>query len=74
MQVLKPMGLCTILAYVGHEEGRLEYEALQQMLPKLPTEHWITTECTMLNRPTSPRLFSIWKRPPRSNVGDTVEV
>jgi Putative rRNA methylase len=63
VQALKPAGLCSIMSYVGHEEGSREYAMLNQLLAELPPQQWITAESSLLNRPSSPRLLMVWRRP-----------
>ena len=61
MQVLRPGGLCTILAYVGHEAGKEEYVALAAALAQLDTAEWVVTEAKLVNRPLAPHLFALWR-------------
>ena len=62
LQVLKPAGVCSIAAYVGHEEGRQEYAMLTELLDRLDTQQWIVSEVKLLNRPAAPRLITVFRR------------
>lgn len=61
MQCLKVPGLCTILAYVGHEHGEAEHSAVAQLLTELPPDAYVCQETVLLNRSLAPRLLSVWK-------------
>jgi hypothetical protein len=63
LQVLKPAGLCSIAAYLGHEEGRREYAMLTRLLAELDTGLYIVAEAALLNRLLAPRLLSVYRRP-----------
>jgi hypothetical protein len=50
------------MAYVGHDEGKLEYRAIRRMMRALPTEEFVCSEASLLNRLAAPRLLLVWKR------------
>jgi len=51
----------TILAYIGHPGGMQEYETVRGLVEALPTEHWVTSEARLLNRPSAPILLTVWR-------------
>lgn len=61
-QLLKPGGMVSVLSYLGHEEGRREYEAVKRGMVELPTSEWITLQVQTLNRPSAPILMTAMKR------------
>jgi hypothetical protein len=61
-QLLKPGGMVSVLSYLGHEEGRREYEAVKRGMVELPTYEWITLQVQTLNRPSAPILMTAQKR------------
>lgn len=62
MQVLQPGGLLSVVAYTGHAEGLQEHEAVAKHFSDLPTDAWITTSLSLLNRRSAPQLLCAWKR------------
>ena len=62
MQVLQQGGLLSVVAYTGHAEGLREHDAVAEHFSALPTEAWLTTSLSLLNRRSAPRLLCAWKR------------
>ncbi|GBG59256.1 hypothetical protein CBR_g32272 [Chara braunii] len=62
MKALAPRGVISIIAYVGHDGGMDEYEAICRLGEALPVEDWVFTHTNWGNRPTSPRCLLIYKR------------
>jgi hypothetical protein len=61
-QVVRPGGLVSIMAYVGHEGGLREYEAVAALLAGLPPTYWTSSELRLLNRPSAPVLLLLWRQ------------
>lgn len=66
LEVLRPGGLLSVMAYRGHPGGEEEYVAVQEAIAALPPSAWVTSQLQLLNRPTAPVLLLAWKQPPRS--------
>lgn len=61
-RVLRSGGVISVLAYVGHEGGIQESQAVESALDTLPGSEWLRRD--VLNRETlSPRVFFVRKRP-----------
>jgi glycine oxidase len=61
LEVLKPHGILTILAYRGHEGGMDEYEAVDQLLLANGEQYDLQRIDSHPARPTSPVLFILRK-------------
>lgn len=61
-EVLQYGGLLSVLSYTGHDGGVEEYQAVQQLISKLPPSEWVTSQVQLLNRPTAPILLLAWKQ------------
>lgn len=60
-------GCVTVVAYVGHEGGAEECEAVRAFVSTLPSREWVVTERRVVNRRAAPVLFeaervSSWTR------------
>jgi Putative rRNA methylase len=64
VQVLKPGGVVTLVAYIGHAGGMEEYAAVRETLARLPPDDWLCGEQQSLNRRQAPRLLWAMKRAP----------
>lgn len=62
LEVLRPGGLMTVMAYTNHAGGREEYEAVSALLAELSPAYWVTSEVRIVNRPTAPVLLLCWRR------------
>jgi len=61
-QLLRIGGICTVMAYVGHQGGLEEFHAIRQFLRGLPTLLFDVQEPPDRGPATAPRLFIIRKR------------
>jgi hypothetical protein len=61
LEVLMPGGLLSVLAYTGHKGGMEEFEAVRGLVSALPTEHWLSSEVRLLNRPSAPVLMLVYR-------------
>ena len=50
-------GLLSILAYVGHQGGPQERDAVEAILAGLPSQDWSCSEICMINRQGCPVLY-----------------
>ena len=57
LPAVRPGGLVSVMAYVGHAGGRREYEAASEVLAALPASEWASSELSLLNRADAPRLL-----------------
>ena len=57
LPAVRPGGLVSVMAYVGHAGGRREYEAASEVLAALPASEWASSELSLLNRAEAPRLL-----------------
>lgn len=57
LPAVRPGGLVSVMAYVGHAGGRAEYEAASEVLAALPASEWASSELSLLNRADAPRLL-----------------
>lgn len=62
MEVIQSKGLISVMAYTKHHGGMDEYQAVKTLCSELPTDEWVSAESNLLNRPSAPRLISIWRR------------
>ena len=62
VQIVKPGGMVSVLAYTKHEGGQEEYEAVRTLAASLCTKTWITSESRMLNRTQAPIMMCFLKR------------
>jgi hypothetical protein len=62
MQVLKDGTFGSVMAHVGHDGGKLEYRAIRRMMRAAPTDSFVCSEASLLNRLAAPRLLLVWKR------------
>lgn len=62
-QVVRPGGVVSIMAYIGHPGGLEEYEAVRELLSGLSPQYWTSSELRLLNRPSAPVLLLLWRRP-----------
>ena len=49
------------MAYLGHDEGRDEFDSVSALLQRLPPDRYVCSETKLLNRKLAPRLLSVWK-------------
>jgi hypothetical protein len=61
-QVLQRGGLLSVMTYTGHAEGAEEYAAVAKCFSELPTDQWVTTKLSFMNRKGAPQLLCAWKR------------
>jgi glycine oxidase len=61
-QLLRIGGICTVMAYVGHQGGLEEFHAIREFLRALPTSLFDVQEPPDRGPATAPRLFIIRKR------------
>ena len=59
IEMLAPDGIILVAVYPGHEEGRLEGEALAQMLAEYSRFEYCVSSFRMVNSPSSPFFFMI---------------
>ena len=59
IELLAPDGIILVAVYPGHEEGRLEGEALAQMLAEYSRYQYCVSCFRLLNSPTSPYFYMI---------------
>ncbi len=57
--LLSEDGALSIMCYPGHEEGRIEEEAIRKWAEKLPSHKWLSCHHQFVNRLRSPSLFWI---------------
>lgn len=62
MQLIATDGAVSITCYPGHEEGKVEEQALLHMAAGLDSSQWNVTGHRWLNRPFSPTVLLIQKR------------
>ncbi|XP_030524244.1 putative rRNA methylase YtqB [Rhodamnia argentea] len=60
--IIEPGGLISTVVYVGHPNGREEFETVQAFASGLSTEDWVCCKLQMLNRPLAPVLIFTFKR------------
>lgn len=60
-KLIVPGGAISITCYPGHEEGKIEEEALLQLIAKLPPHTWSCCHHRWLNRKKSPSLILMQK-------------
>ncbi|XP_010064078.2 putative rRNA methylase YtqB [Eucalyptus grandis] len=60
--IIEPGGLISTVVYVGHPNGREEFETVQAFASGLSTENWVCCKLQMLNRPLAPVLIFMFKR------------
>ncbi|KAK9909212.1 hypothetical protein WJX75_008841 [Coccomyxa subellipsoidea] len=63
MAILEPRGIISVLAYVGHPGGMEEYKAVQEVVMQIHPQDFTVLEQRILNRPNSPVLILLWRRP-----------
>ncbi|MFO0824726.1 MAG: class I SAM-dependent methyltransferase [Gemmataceae bacterium] len=64
LELLRPGGILTVIAYPGHAGGAEETEAVAKLLGKLsPAEFTLQETRSEHDKPTSPRLFVVRKLP-----------
>jgi len=61
MEIIVPGGAISITCYPGHEEGKIEEEALAQLTAKLPPQKWSCCHHKWVNRNKAPSLVLIQK-------------
>ena len=63
MQLVVPLGIITICAYPGHEEGDVERAHLTQWLASLPPQAWNVLHCRFANAgPGAPECWILQKQ------------
>jgi glycine oxidase len=62
LEVLKPRGILTVLAYRGHEGGQDEYQAVDQVLQSYAKQHEVRRIDSQPARTASPVLFILRKK------------
>lgn len=62
IKVVRPGGVISIIAYVGHPGGREEYQAVRDFSVNLSTESWACSHHELLNRPVSPHLLLLLRK------------
>lgn len=62
LELLRPGGIVTVLAYPGHPGGAEETEAVAKFLSELPAEFVMREEYAEVSRHDAPRLFVVHKR------------
>lgn len=62
LPLIKEKGAISIICYPGHEEGKLEEEALLKELTTLPRDQWSCCYHRWLNHEKAPSLILIQKR------------
>ena len=63
IDILEPQGLISVLCYVGHSGGMEEYEAVRRFALQTHPGKVYVVEQRILNRPLSPVLILLWKKP-----------
>lgn len=56
-RLVRPGGCVTVVAYVGHEGGAEECDAVRAFVSRLPSRDWLVTERRVVNRRAAPVLF-----------------
>ena len=63
LELLLPMGVCTVCAYPGHEAGEVERQELAEYLAKLPPQRYNVLRQTFINAgPGAPECFVIQRQ------------
>ena len=62
LEVVRPGGLVSIVAYTRHPGAMEELQAVQDLLSSLTTSYWTCTQTQQLNRPNAPVLMFVWRR------------
>lgn len=62
LEVVRPGGLISIIAYTGHPGALEEYNAVKDLLSSLTPSYWTCSETQLLNRATAPALMLVWRR------------
>lgn len=65
VSLLAPGGILLVAVYPGHEEGRLEGEAIAELLSQKSRFEMSVGRFQFINSPTSPYFFIIEKKEPR---------
>lgn len=60
-KVVEKDSLIIICLYVGHEEGKLEADIIDEYCKKLPSKEFLVCKYQNYNRPTSPYIITISK-------------
>ena len=66
VSLLAPGGILLVAVYPGHEEGRLEGEAIAELLSQKSRFEMSVGRFQFINSPTSPYFFIIEKKEPRA--------
>lgn len=61
LELLAPGGVLTISVYPGHDEGKKEGEAVEELLSNTDRHLFSVLKCKMLNSPTSPYIIAVEK-------------
>jgi tRNA G37 N-methylase Trm5 len=61
LKLLKPEGLCSVVAYRGHDGGKEEAESVNSLIEQLDAKHFRVYTHTLHNSKTAPIQFSIYK-------------
>lgn len=70
LDLLRPMGVLTLCAYPGHEEGERELEAVTRFLSSLSPRNYNVLEHRFLNAgPGAPVCFAVQRQPDPSRGG-----
>lgn len=62
IKVVRPGGMISIMAYIGHPGGREEYEAIRNFTGNLPMTSWVCSHHEWLNRPLCPHLLFMFRK------------
>lgn len=63
MQKLAANGAISITCYVGHKDGREEYEVVEKELVSLDPQYWEISKHEWISRPNSPIFFWCKRKP-----------
>jgi len=59
LSLLRVGGCVTVIAYVGHEGGWAEHDAVRDFLAQLPCREWTVTTRAVVNRHNAPILYAV---------------
>jgi hypothetical protein len=59
LSLLRVGGCVTVIAYVGHEGGWAEHDAVRDFLAQLPCREWTVTTRAVVNRHNAPILYVV---------------